>query len=246
LAAVHGYCDRCEAWAQRGLCAGIVGGFLISLLGGSRFQIGGPAGAFIVLVAAIVEREGYDGLVLATLFAGLILIAVGLLWLGTFIKYIPYPVTVGFTAGIAVIIVASQVLRIAWARCAERAGRFPTQGDGDMGVARDRQRADDCGRRGLHGDDRRCPSLAAGVASFSHRRGRGGHHRRCFRPRRYHARLLLRRRARRASARSKSSRGPALGQTRSSDNLHRMSALALPSGHGRISLCCRRSAKNRS
>lgn len=94
---------------ERGLYTGIVGGFLISVLGGSRFQIGGPAGAFIVLVAAIVEREGYDGLVMATLFAGLLLVAVGLLRLGTFIKYIPYPVTVGFTAGIAVIIVASQI-----------------------------------------------------------------------------------------------------------------------------------------
>src|SRR5262249_10082018 len=94
---------------ERGLYTGIVGGFLVSLLGGSRFQIGGPAGAFIVLVAAIVNREGYDGLVMATLFGGLILVAVGSLRLGTFIKYIPYPVTVGFTAGIAVIIVASQV-----------------------------------------------------------------------------------------------------------------------------------------
>jgi len=94
---------------ERGLYTGIVGGFLISLLGGSRFQIGGPAGAFIVLVAAIVERDGYAGLALATVFAGVILIAVGLLRFGTFIKYIPYPVMVGFTAGIAVIIIASQV-----------------------------------------------------------------------------------------------------------------------------------------
>jgi sulfate permease, SulP family len=94
---------------ERGLYTAIVGGFLISLLGGSRFQIGGPAGAFIVLVALIVEREGYDGLVLATLIAGAILIAVGFLRVGAFIKYIPYPVTIGFTAGIAVIIVASQV-----------------------------------------------------------------------------------------------------------------------------------------
>ena len=94
---------------ERGLFTAIVGGFIVSALGGSRFQIGGPAGAFIVLVAAIVEREGYDGLVLATLFAGVILVATGLLRLGTFIKYIPYPVTVGFTAGIAVIIVASQL-----------------------------------------------------------------------------------------------------------------------------------------
>ncbi len=93
---------------ERGLFTSIIGGFLVSALGGSRFQIGGPAGAFIVLVATIVEREGYDGLVLATIVAGAILIAVGFLQLGTFIKYIPYPVTVGFTAGIAVIIGASQ------------------------------------------------------------------------------------------------------------------------------------------
>jgi SulP family sulfate permease len=94
---------------DRGLYAAIVGGFFVSLLGGSRFQIGGPAGAFIVLVAATVERHGVDGLLLATMLSGLILLAIGFLRLGTFIKYIPYPVTVGFTAGIAVIIFASQI-----------------------------------------------------------------------------------------------------------------------------------------
>ena len=94
---------------DKGLYTAIVGGFLISALGGSRFQIGGPAGAFIVLIASIVERQGYDGLVLATIMAGVMMIAVGLLRLGTYIKYIPIPVTVGFTAGIAVIIFASQV-----------------------------------------------------------------------------------------------------------------------------------------
>src|SRR3954470_3458788 len=94
---------------DRGLITAVVGGFLISAFGGSRFQIGGPAGAFIVLVAATVERHGLDGLVLATLLSGLILLAIGLLRLGTFIKYIPYPVTVGFSAGIAVIIFASQI-----------------------------------------------------------------------------------------------------------------------------------------
>lgn len=94
---------------DKGLFTAIVGGFLISALGGSRFQIGGPAGAFIVLIAAIVGRHGYDGLVLATLMAGLIMMAAGFLRLGTYIKYIPFPVTVGFTAGIAVIILASQV-----------------------------------------------------------------------------------------------------------------------------------------
>ncbi len=94
---------------ERGLYAAIVGGFLISLLGGSRFQIGGPAAAFIGLVAMTVQRHGYDGLLLATLIAGLILLAIGFLRLGTYIKYIPYPVTVGFTAGIAVIILISQL-----------------------------------------------------------------------------------------------------------------------------------------
>jgi SulP family sulfate permease len=94
---------------ERGLYTAIVGGFLISLLGGSRFQIGGPAGAFIVLISLTVERHGYDGLVLATAIAGLIMIAVGLLRLGTYIRHIPHTVTVGFAAGIAVIIFASQL-----------------------------------------------------------------------------------------------------------------------------------------
>ena len=94
---------------DRGLYTAIVAGFIISALGGSRFQVGGPAGAFIVLVAATVDRHGYDGLALATMIAGLILMAIGFLRLGTYIKYIPHPVTIGFTAGIAVIIFASQL-----------------------------------------------------------------------------------------------------------------------------------------
>jgi SulP family sulfate permease len=94
---------------DRGLYAAIVGGFVVSALGGSRFQIGGPAGAFIVLVSATVEQHGVDGLILATMLSGLILLALGLLRLGTFIKYIPYPVTVGFTSAIAVVIFASQL-----------------------------------------------------------------------------------------------------------------------------------------
>ena len=94
---------------ERGLYTAIAGGLIVSLMGGSRFQVGGPAGAFIGLVASVVERHGYDGLALATVIAGLILITVALLRLGTYIKYIPFPVTVGFTAGIAVIIAASQI-----------------------------------------------------------------------------------------------------------------------------------------
>src|SRR6202011_5735960 len=94
---------------DRGLYTAVIGGFIVSLLGGSRFQIGGPAGAFIVLVSLTAERHGVDGVILATAMAGLFLIAAGLLRLGTYIKFIPYPVTVGFTAGIAVIIFASQI-----------------------------------------------------------------------------------------------------------------------------------------
>ena len=94
---------------DRGLYTAIIGGFVVSALSGSRFQIGGPAGAFIVLVAATVALHGVDGLILATLLSGVILLTVGFLRLGTFIKYIPYPVTVGFTSGIAVIIFASQI-----------------------------------------------------------------------------------------------------------------------------------------
>lgn len=94
---------------ERGLYTAIVGGFFVSALGGSRFQIGGPAGAFIVLVAATVHQHGVEGLILATFMSGLMLAAVGALRLGSFIRYIPYPVTVGFTAGIATIIFASQL-----------------------------------------------------------------------------------------------------------------------------------------
>jgi len=94
---------------ERGLFTAIVAGFLISAFGGSRFQIGGPTGAFVVVVFNVVQTHGYDGLVLATLMAGIILVVAGLARAGTIIKYIPYPVITGFTAGIAVIIFSSQV-----------------------------------------------------------------------------------------------------------------------------------------
>ncbi|WP_279110103.1 SulP family inorganic anion transporter [Bartonella apis] len=96
----------------QGLYTSIVGGFFIALLGGSRFQIGGPAGAFIIVVSTTVAEHGMDGLLLATLMSGMMLMALGYLRLGTYIKFIPYPVTVGFTAGIAVIIVSSQLINM--------------------------------------------------------------------------------------------------------------------------------------
>lgn len=93
----------------RGLYTAIVGGFLVSALGGSRFQIGGPAGAFIVLVAATVSKFGLEALFLTVLLSGVLLTLVGLLRLGALIRHIPHAVTVGFTGGIAVTILASQL-----------------------------------------------------------------------------------------------------------------------------------------
>jgi SulP family sulfate permease len=94
---------------DRGLYTAIVGGFVVSALGGSRFQIGGPAGAFIVLVAATLARFGIDGLILTVMLSGLMLALLGALRLGSLIRHIPHAVTVGFTAGIAVTILASQL-----------------------------------------------------------------------------------------------------------------------------------------
>src|SRR5947207_3652666 len=94
---------------QQGLYTAIIAGFVISLLGGSRVQIAGPTGAFMPILYAVVQKHGYDGLAVATLMAGAILMIMGLFKLGSMIKFIPYPVTTGFTAGIAVIIFSSQI-----------------------------------------------------------------------------------------------------------------------------------------
>ena len=94
---------------ERGLYTAIIAGFLISALGGSRVQIGGPTGAFVVIVFGIVAKLGYEGLVICTIFAGFILILFGLARMGALIKFIPYPVITGFTSGIAVIIFSGQM-----------------------------------------------------------------------------------------------------------------------------------------
>jgi len=94
---------------DKGLVTAIVAGFLISALGGSRVQIGGPTGAFVVVISGVIAQHGYSGLVLATMMAGLILIAAGYAGAGKLMRYIPMPVVTGFTAGIAVIIASSQI-----------------------------------------------------------------------------------------------------------------------------------------
>ena len=94
---------------QAGLYCAIVAGFLISALGGSTTQIGGPTGAFVVVVFGIVARYGLDGLFMCTLMAGVMLVILGVTGLGTAVKFIPRPVVVGFTNGIAVIIASTQI-----------------------------------------------------------------------------------------------------------------------------------------
>src|SRR5438067_11094985 len=94
---------------REGLVTAVVAGLLISALGGSRVQIGGPTGAFVVIVAGVIALHGFNGLLLATLMAGVILIIAGYAGVGRLMRYVPMPVVTGFTAGIAVIIASSQV-----------------------------------------------------------------------------------------------------------------------------------------
>ena len=94
---------------EKGLITAIVAGFVISLLGGSRVQIGGPTGAFVIIVFGLVQEYGIDGLIISTMMSGIILILFGLLKMGALIKYFPYPLVVGFTSGIAVVIFSTQV-----------------------------------------------------------------------------------------------------------------------------------------
>ena len=109
---------------EYGLFTGVIAGFIISALGGSRVQIGGPTGAFIVIVYGVVQQHGVAGLTLATIMAGVMLIGLGLARLGTAIKFIPYPVTTGFTSGIAVVIASSQVRDLLGLRMADVPAEF--------------------------------------------------------------------------------------------------------------------------
>ena len=103
-------CGSSSITPSTGLITAVVAGFLISLLGGSKFQIGGPTGAFVVLISGVVGSFGFPGLVLCTLLAGLFLIIFGVCRMGSLIKFIPYPVTTGFTSGIAVTIFCTRSL----------------------------------------------------------------------------------------------------------------------------------------
>ncbi len=94
---------------EKGLITAIIAGFIISFLGGSRVQIGGPTGAFVIIIYALVEKYGIDGLMISTLMAGVILIIFGLLKLGALLRYFPHPLIVGFTSGIAVVIFSTQI-----------------------------------------------------------------------------------------------------------------------------------------
>src|SRR5918993_2260640 len=109
---------------DRGLYTAVIAGFIISVLGGSRVQIGGPTGAFVVIVYGIVQEYGVDGLTVATIMAGLMLIAFGLAKLGAAIKFIPFPVVTGFTSGIAVILIVQQLRDVLGLRLATAPPEF--------------------------------------------------------------------------------------------------------------------------
>src|SRR3954467_11608635 len=94
---------------QAGIYTAIVGGFLVSALGGSRIQIGGPTGAFVVIVAGIIARHGLSGLLMGTMMAGVVLLLLGLTGLGTAVSYIPRPIVIGVTNGIALLIASTQI-----------------------------------------------------------------------------------------------------------------------------------------
>jgi SulP family sulfate permease len=94
---------------EQGLYTAIIAGFVVSAFGGSRVQIAGPTGAFIIIVYRIVQTYGYEGLAVATLLAGGILIVMGLARFGSLLRFVPYPLTIGFTSGIAVVIFSSQI-----------------------------------------------------------------------------------------------------------------------------------------
>ena len=94
---------------QAGIYTAIIGGFLVSLLGGSKIQIGGPTGAFVVIVAGIIAKHGLSGLLMVTMMAGVILLFLGLTGLGAAVKFIPRPIVIGFTNGIALLIASTQI-----------------------------------------------------------------------------------------------------------------------------------------
>ena len=94
---------------EKGIITAVVAGFMISLLGGSRVQIGGPTGAFIIIVYGIIQKYGFDGLIISTIMAGIMLVAFGLLRLGSILKFFPHPLIVGFTSGIALVIFSTQI-----------------------------------------------------------------------------------------------------------------------------------------
>ena len=138
---------------QNGIYCAIVAGFTISALGGSRVQIGGPTGAFVVVVSGIVAAHGLDGLFMCTLLAGMILILLGITGLGSAVKYIPRPVVIGFTNGIGVLIASTQLRDLFGL---SDAGRCPASSSVESSVLL-RQRATRVRRRdgAGTGDDRR-------------------------------------------------------------------------------------------
>ena len=133
---------------EKGIITAIIAGFIISLLGGSKVQIGGPTGAFIVIIYGIIQQYGEAGLIVATLMAGILLILLGVFKLGAIIKFIPYPIIVGFTSGIAVTIFTTQI-RIEFRR-RESSGRLYRKMDDLFPAFRHSQLVERCRKYSQH------------------------------------------------------------------------------------------------
>ena len=150
--------------AEKGIITAIVAGFLISFFGGSRVQIGGPTGAFIIIVYGIVNDYGLDGMIISTIFAGVIMIGFGMLRLGTLLKFIPHPLIVGFTSGIALTIFSTQISSALGLTLTDVPGSFIGKWGAYFG---NRYRELVC--RGNHGRDR----VDCGVYAEDHEPGAG-------------------------------------------------------------------------
>ena len=159
---------------QAGIYCAIVTGFMISALGGSRVQIGGPTGAFVVVVAGIVAKYGVDGLFMCTMMAGVMLVVLGVTGMGAAVRFIPRPVVVGFTNGIAVLIASTQIRDFLGLRIDSGAGRIPCRASRrSRGISTPSSGGRDPRRRGARRHRRAAPRRSGDARS--HRRAGGRH-----------------------------------------------------------------------
>ena len=190
---------------QAGIYTAIVGGFLVSLLGGSRIQIGGPTGAFVVIVAGIIAKHGLSGLLMVTMMAGVILLFLALTGLGQAVKFIPRPVVLGFTNGIALLIASTQIKDFLGLKLAGNPSEFFARMAAIAdGAADDRPARASALGDGIAGARPAGAAMAAAAAGIDRGAARGHRGRRGVRPAGRDDRIEVRRHSRAACRRSPS------------------------------------------